>query len=746
MKIINRNNRMEHEMLLVDETIFSLSNGFIGVRGNFVEGYGFDQAKQSYMNGFYNQYSYKYEENSIHFPQNGERIVNIIDGQTMDISMNGTTVNMKNGSLISLHRSFDLDQGYSIRKAHYKMLDGKEILICEEKLVSFVQKELLIIHLEVTPLNFEGEIEIRSSLDLPKQRVENKMDPRINIAMNPEVSIEKKCLKLSSAAIHAKTTKTNLNLIVSMSHDKDAIYEESSSGVEAILSCKAKQNSPFSITKFVIFTSDILTPKYLENNTEILSITLKNGYSFYKDLQKKYLTAFWKQSLIEIEGPSDLSLILQYNIYQLNSSHSGIEAFNIASKGLSGEGYEGHYFWDTEIYMFPYFLLTNTEKALALIKNRFIHLKESKKEAEHLGSITGAKIPWRTIKGTELSPYYPAGSAQYHINSDVAYTVIKYYEYTADVLFLSEIGFELLVETGRFLLNVGNFENHHFHLNSVTGPDEYTALVNDNYYTNSMAKYHFEHIVSYYQRYQSELKGVITKIKLTSEEVTLFEKASKEMVLPFDPSRNIFAQDAGFLQKPILDLKSIPKENFPLLLHYHPLFIYRHQVLKQADTLLSLFLLGNDNPEVLRNNFDYYLPLTTHDSSLSKCIYSIIAAKLGDTSKSFEYLLDVIKIDFLDTHRNTHHGLHIASLGGSYLTVLFGILGIRILEDSLSIHPVLPNEITSLKVHFAYRNTLIIISIDSKELCIKVDRPIQIGIYNEIRLIEDEYHCELYIQ
>ncbi len=742
MKLVERNNRTTKSELLVDETIFSLANGLIGVRGNFVEGYGNDRAKQTYLNGFYNTYDYKYEENSIHFPQKGERIVNIIDGQTIDVYLEGEAIHQQTSTILSLHRTFDLDLGFTTRSVHYKTQNNKEIILKEKKMVSFDQKELLLIDLEIESLNFEGKIEIRSALELPVQRIENKMDPRINIAKNPEIIIERKMIKPKHAGLYTKTSHTDLYLFVSMSHSLPFTYEESATGVEALYTTHLSPRQSLHFTKNVIYTSSTLQKELIQSNHRKLERSLQNGWDYYESKQKEILSDFWNQSFVEIDGDLETSLMLQYNIYQLNASHAGIKELNIASKGLSGEGYEGHYFWDTEIYMFPFFLLTNLDKAKALIKNRYINLEKAKIEAHKLGIDVGAKIPWRTINGTELSPYYPAGSAQYHINSDVAYTVIKYFSYTEDIKFLKEIGFELLLETGRFLYHAGNMVDNQFHINAVTGPDEYSALVNDNYYTNSMAKYHFDHIILYYQEYHKELELVIKKCQLTHSEIHDFEEASKKMVFHFDEFKQVFAQDESFLHKPELDISRIPKENFPLLLHYHPLFIYRHQVLKQADTLLSMFLLDYDNHSILKSNFDYYLKRTTHDSSLSKCIYAINALKLGETDLAYEYLLDVLQIDFLDSHHNTHHGLHIASLGGSYLAIAYGMLGFNIHQGKLSIHPVLPKNIPGFTLKCTYHSAKLTFRVTHNDIHIISTKPVHIGIYNTIHLIENEYRCD----
>jgi len=745
MKNIIRNNRTNTTELFIDESIFSLANGIMGVRGNFVEGYGLDHYKQTYLNGFYNLYDYKYEENSVNFPQQGERVINILDGQSITFYVKEKPINLSTCTLISLKRTFDLTSGFTIRKCQYQTEDGFIFEIQEEKMVSFYQKELLLLRIQFSSINYTGDVLITSSLQLPDNRIEKSMDPRINSSSHKELDISKKTLKAPFASIYASTTKSHLNLVASIAHNQEFQYSSTDIGIDGSILVTIHPNTKFAFTKYVVFTTDLNHQDLEKENLTVLTNALNKGFDFYLTKQKEYLNSFWEKSEVKIIGNDYLDFMMHYSLYQLNASHANQKEFNIASKGLSGEGYEGHYFWDTEIYMFPFFLYTDAPKAKSLLMNRYIHLSQAKEAALKLGAKTGAKIPWRTISGNELSPYFPAGSAQYHINSDVAYTIIKYIEVTNDLDFLFQYGFEMLVETARFLLDVGNFSKDGFHLNSVTGPDEYTTLVNDNYYTNAMAKFHFESIVSYFQLYNEDLTNVISKINLTINEIRNFEKAAKQMTFFFDTEKNIYAQDESFLQKQILDLTLIPKGNFPLLLHYHPLFIYRQQVLKQADTLLAMFLLNFHDEDILQDTFNYYLPLTTHDSSLSKCIHSIVAAKLGATDIAYDYLLDVVKIDFENTYNNTDHGLHIANLGGSYLAILHGLLGLRTEYNNLLIHPVLPKQITGFELKIFYKGVNLHFLVN-RQLSIYVDKPIQIGVYNELVFIENEYHCELYIQ
>ena len=288
---------------------------------------------------------------------------------------------------------------------------------------------------------------------------------------------------------------------------------------------------------------------------------------------------------------------------------------------------------------------------------------------------------------------------------------------------------------------MGHFHKNKFHINNVTGPDEYTVLVNDNYYTNSMAKYHFESLIDIYQTYKRQLKEAIHKLQLKESEIKRFQKAANQMTLGYDKRLQIYLQDDSFMQKAPLDYKKLPNESFPLILHYHPLFIYKHQILKQADTLLSMFLLDYEDDTVFENSFEFYLPKTTHESSLSKCIHSIVAFRVKKLEIAYDYLHQISRMDLENTHKNTHHGLHIANSGGIYLTIVQGILGLRIHKDKIVIRPSALQNIEEISVRLTYKGSRIEITLNDR-INVTVEKPLEIGIYNDTVHIEQQYHCD----
>jgi alpha,alpha-trehalose phosphorylase len=434
--------------------------------------------------------------------------------------------------------------------------------------------------------------------------------------------------------------------------------------------------------------------------------------------QEAYLADYWRYCFAEIEGDDELNTALQYNLYQLIQSVGKDPHCSIAPKGLSGEGYEGQYFWDSEMYIQPFFTITNPAVSKNLIAFRYATLNEARENAKILGHGRGALYPWRTIMGKECSGYYPSGSAQYHINGDIAYSIIAYYLATKDIAFIRDKGAEIIFETARVWMDTGNFHKGKFHINNVTGPDEYTCIVNNNYYTNALARHHLNWAVKFYAMLKGspEFELLIHKISLDEKEIDGFAAAAQSMYLPYDEDLGINPQDDSFLQKARWDPDSIPKDRFPLLLHYHPLYLYRHQICKQADTVLAHFILEDAQSEqVMLNSFHYYEKITTHDSSLSKCIFSIMAARLGMPEKAAHYFGDAIKLDLMDQCKNTKDGIHTANMAGNYMAIVYGFGGFRLKEQGISFAPILPSGWRGYRFTVHYEDSRILVEVKKDE-------------------------------
>lgn len=384
----------------------------------------------------------------------------------------------------------------------------------------------------------------------------------------------------------------------------------------------------------------VLTDELREEHPEIRAGKIADQikdipWQEFQSKQESILDDFWRQADIEIEGDDHSQCAIRFMLFQLFQSVGRDAWANISAKGLSGEGYEGHYFWDTEIYILPLLQIIQPELARNLLDYRYRILPQARERALELGHKKGAAYAWRTISGRECSGYFPAGTAQYHINADIAYVFIQDYFYRQSTRYLLDKGFEVIVETARTWLEIGNWQEGRFMIHGVTGPDEYTAMISNNYYTNAMAKHHLRWTVRFYdllkRQSSDEMEALCVRLRITPEEIEAMGAAAEAMYLPFDAGKGIFAQDDSFLTKPVWPFAQVPEEKYPLLLHFHPLTIYRHQVLKQADTVLAHLLLEEGvSEEALRQTYRYYEGITTHDSSLSTCVYGMMAARIGE--------------------------------------------------------------------------------------------------------------------
>jgi len=508
---------------------------------------------------------------------------------------------------------------------------------------------------------------------------------------------------------------------------KESIEKEEKS-INHIFKGNLEKGKIIFFTKYAVYTDTNRHPDEINQNKKILDEALKHDFGHFAISQENYLTKFWEVSDIQITGDEEMQQGLRFNLFHLLQSVGKDRWSNISAKGLSGEGYEGHYFWDTEIYIFPFFLFTNPDLAKNLLNYRFTILDFARKRAKQMGHTIGALYPWRTIAGDECSPFFPAGTAQYHINVDIAYSIIQYYSVTEDVAFMTEKGMEMLVEIARLMYHIGHFRNDgKFCIDAVTGPDEYTCIVNNNYYTNVLTKNLFVQIGKIWSELgglqNEDLKNLTEKLHFESEELVNFEKAGIAMFLPYDAEKNLHPQDDSFFNKKMWDFENTPKENYPLLLNYHPLTLYRHQVCKQADTILGHFLLENEsNMETIKNDYHYYEKITTHDSSLSTCIFSIMANRIGEYDKAYDYFINTARLDIDNLHHNTKDGIHTACMGGSWMSMVFGFAGMRLVDGELNFHPHLPKKWKSLDFKINFKNRILVCHLVSDSIQIRLEK------------------------
>lgn len=741
---IIEDNSLDAKSLLKNESIFNVANGYIGIRGNFEEKYSPDieSIRGTYINAFYENVPIPYAEKAFGFPEWEQKIVNVMDAQDIDIIIDGERFSMFDGTVKSFRRYINMAGGYYTREIRWISPGGKEIKLKITRLASFDYLQLFAINYEIEAVNSINEIVIESGVNGDVSNYSDTKDPRVSggytdILDLKSISVDNGIIQLSAQTKNSRETVA-LTTTHSLNSEYRADYYKGSKSAKAVFRVKPNGNK-ICLTKYNVYTDSRRFENPENCGFQILQEVCRNSFQYLLSKQIKYLENFWSTADINIEGDEKLQVGIRYNLYQLLQSVGKDPISNIAAKGLSGEGYEGHYFWDTEIYMLPFFTLCYPQSAKQLLRYRYTILDNARKRARELGHKKGAAYPWRTITGDECSSYFPASTAQYHINADIAYSYVQYYLATGDIDFIKNWGAEVIFETARIWMEIGHFHKGMFKIDAVTGPDEYTAIVDNNYYTNVMAKYNLKWAYKIYhmlkELYPESLSELCSRINLDQCEVDRFLNAAQNMYLPYDKELRINAQDDTFLSKAIWDFDNTSKENYPLLINYHPLTIYRYQVLKQADTVLANFLVEDESDfETIKNSYDYYEKITTHDSSLSCAIYSIMASRIGYMDKAYKYFIETARLDLDDTHGNTKDGLHIANMGGTWMAIVYGFAGLRIKEDYITLNPKLPSRWSNLKFKFLYRGAKINVDISRKKTVIAVDTrlPIKMKINDKL--------------
>jgi len=692
----------------LDETLFALGNGYIGLRGTPEEGYAGPAGTSldgSYLNGFYESEPIQYPENAYGLARNNQFMLNVPNAKGIALWLGEERFDLLQGRVESYERRLDFRTGLLERDIVWQAPSGRRLQLRSRRLVSFASKHLFAIEFMVTPLGFDGALRLDCTVDGVVRNLEAGDDPRVGSATTgPALALTGTELAPHFAALQQRTHNSGFALVTAAAQviDAEHRFAQRAEGSRLVQSytVDARDGQAVRLVKYGCYYSsrDVAADELMARSRAELEAARGLGFDKLAAQQEAYLADFWAQADVEVAGDDALQQGIRFNQFHLLQSVGRDGKTNISAKGVTGDGYEGHYFWDTEIYIFPFFLYNKPEIARKLLEYRYAGLAAARERARQMSHAKGALYPWRTIAGEECSAYFPAGTAQYHINADVAYSIKQYMDATGDDAYLLQYGAEILLETARIWLGIGSYNRAGaFVINEVTGPDEYTALVNNNYYTNAMAKLHMQFAASVAERiareHPLEWARISAAVALADGELEELRRAAAAMLLPYDAALGIHPQDDSFLDKKAWDFANTPAEKYPLLLNYHPMVIYRHQVCKQADVVLALLLLSEQfTLEDKKRDFDYYEAVTTHDSSLSSCIFSIIASEVGYEGKAYDYFMETARLDLDNTHGNTHYGVHTAAMAGTWLGVAYGFGGMRVVNGEVRFAPTLPKQ------------------------------------------------------
>jgi alpha,alpha-trehalose phosphorylase len=686
------------------ETVFALANGYLGMRGGFEEGTPAYQPG-TFVNGFHETWPIPYGEKAHGFATTGQTIINVPDGKLIRLYVDDEVFDLTRAHILRYERALDLRAGTLDRIVVWETPNGKRVEVRSRRLVSFTERHLAAVSYEVKVLNARTPVVLSSELVQHKQHPALKEDdPRLARRLDNSVLVAEARQAEKYRVLRGYTTQSSrMTLACGIDHVLETdcacsvVLEQMDNADRVVFSVQAEPEKPIRLTKFITYhTSRLIdVEEQLDRARWVLDRGLRQGFECLLHDQRQYLDDFWQRADVEVSGAhSRAQQCLRWDLYQLLQATARADGAGVPAKGLTGQAYEGHYFWDMEMYMIPFLVYTDPRAARNLLMFRY-HLLDAARQRAREVNQKGALYPWRTINGQAASAYFAAGTAQYHINAAIAYAIRKYVEMAGDEEFLHQYGAEILVETARLWYDLGFFSERRdgkFCIHAVTGPDEYATVVDNNTYTNLMAQDHMRYAATVVENLRSQHPDVyqelVYRTALTPEEPGDWCRAAKAMYVPYDERLRIHAQDDQFLNHEVWDFANTPPDHYPLLLYYHPLVIYRHQVLKQTDVVFAMFLLGDDfTPEQKRRNFDYYDPLTAGDSSLSACIQSIMAAELGYKTKAMEYWKFALLMDLADIGGNVKDGCHVAALGGSWMAAVYGMAGMRDRGGRLSFDP-----------------------------------------------------------
>lgn len=704
-----RETRLDLDALARTESMFALANGHIGLRANLDEGEPY-ALPGTYLNSFYELRPLPYAEAGYGYPESGQTLVNVTNGKIIRLLVDDEPFDVRYGELRSHERVLDLRAGVLRRSAEWISPAGAGVRLSTTRLVSFVQRAAAAILFEVEPLEGPVRVVVQSELVANEPAPPSSPDPRAAAVLeSPLKSEEHFHLDARVVLVHS-TRRSNLRIASAMDHlvdgpDDTETSSESSPDVGRVtIAADLAPGERLRVVKFLAYgsSSQRSLPAVRDLAIAALAEARHTGWEGLLENQAAYLDDFWDRADVEIDGDAELQQAVRFALFHVLQAGARAEQRAIAAKGLTGPGYDGHTFWDTERYVLPVLTYTAPRAAADALRWRHSTLDLARERARQLG-LKGAAFPWRTIRGQECSGYWPAGTAAFHIGADIADAVIRYQHATGDEAFEKAVGLELLVETARFWRSLGHHDPRgRFRIDGVTGPDEYSAIADNNVYTNLMAQRNLLAAADAVTRHPRHAAAFGADF----EEAATWRDAGEDMIVPWDDHLGVHPQSEGFTDHQLWDFSNTDPAHYPLLLH-HPYFdLYRKQVVKQADLVLALHTRGDAfTDEEKARDFAYYEALTVRDSSLSASTQAVIAAEVGHLELAYDYFGEAALMDLHDLHRNTRDGIHIASLAGAWIAAVAGFGGMRDHDGKLTFAPRLPTRLQRLTFRLMSRGS-----------------------------------------
>ncbi len=732
-----RETELDLDVLEQAGSVFALANGHIGLRGNLDEGEP-PGLPGTYLNGFYEQRHLPYAEAGYGYPEAGQTVVNATNGKVIRLLVNDEPFDVRFGWLESHERVLDFRAGVLRRRAEWCSPVGQRVRVTSVRLVSFVQRAVAAVLYEVEPLDAPARLVVQSELVANEPMPAAGGDPRAAAELQQALRSELFSDHDDRAVLVHVTRQSGLRMAAAMDHmvegpdGSETATESHEDFARVTITADLAPGQRLRVVKLLAYgwSSKRSSAALRDQVSGAVAEARHTGWDGLLAGQRGYLDDFWDRADVELEGDTELQQAVRFALFHTLQAGARGEQRAIAAKGLTGPGYDGHAFWDTETFVLPVLTYTAPHAARDALRWRHTTLGLARERAKTLG-LRGAAFPWRTIDGQECSAYWPAGTAAFHICADIADAVGRYQAAAEDREFERDTGLELLVETARLWRSLGHHDaTGNFRIDGVTGPDEYSAVADNNVYTNLMAQRNLRLAAEIVERHEDRAAG----LGVNDEEVAAWRDAAQAMLIPYDEQLGVHPQAERFTEHERWHFEATTPEQYPLLLHFPYVDLYRKQVVKQADLVLALHLRGDAfTAEQKARNFAYYETLTVRDSSLSACTQAVIAAEVGHLELAYDYFGEAALMDLGNIEHNTRDGLHIASLAGAWIVAVAGFGGMRDHDGALSFAPRLPERLTRLAFGLCFRERRLRVAVnhDHARYSLLQGEPLQITHYGE---------------
>ncbi|MCX6332718.1 MAG: family 65 glycosyl hydrolase domain-containing protein [Bacteroidia bacterium] len=741
------------EMNRESESIFSIGNGYMGQRANFEEYYSGDSLQGTYIAGVYYPDKTRVGWWKNGYPEYFAKVLNAPRWIGIDVSVNGRRIDLATAKLISFKRTLNMKEGWLEKQFSLTVSKNKTLEFNSRRFVSMSEPDMGVIRYSVKSVDFEGTIELSAYIDAD---VKNE-DANYGIKFWKEVDREA-CE--GAGIIISRTMKTDFHVATGMCFDlqkngKPLTVKPSVTNREeyvgSTVKVAMKQGDELVMMKYAVVLSSLneSKPGLMSGVKKRLKRSSEKGYTRLFTEHRKEWEKIWNFSDVVIKGDIAAQQGIRFNIFQLNQTYTGKdERLNIGPKGFTGEKYGGSTYWDTEAFALPFFLKTADEKvARNLLLYRYKHLGASIKNAEKLGFKYGAALyPMVTMNGEECHNEWEITFEEIHRNGAIAFAIYNYIRHTGDNDYLSDYGLEVLIGISRFWSQRATWsdDKKKYVILGVTGPNEYENNVNNNWYTNSLAVWTLSYTLSCLSKLNKEhaekYRKIISRTGFDAKvEKVHWQHVIRQMYFPLDSSRDVFLQQDGFLDKELKPCEKIPPEERPINQHWSWDRILRSCFIKQADVLQGLYLFEDKyDTATIKRNYDFYEPMTVHESSLSACIHSIIASRIGNINRAYELYLRTARLDLDDYNHEVGDGLHITSMAGTWLAIVEGFGGMRIVDSKVKVNPLIPEKWTSYSFHSRFRGILFEVKVNHKEVIVRnlSDKQLKIIVYGKEFLVD----------